>query len=221
MKMKLTVGKTIAGLLIIAGMFSLFKACQFRQEADQRTQTPAIDIPVDFSKPGEYTAPFKQTGHGCHRQTLNLHVQTNSLAEIQPSKLRAIFDLKWQITDSKGKVLMFDGFSNGSILQDIIDGDTINICSFSPLCIGEYTFSCTVVNGVPGLAGLDQRLVCNPRPCALEYLPAIIGQLIGLILLVIAGIILLVSWFLTRRKRKRLAITNSDVPSEDEPSDGH
>jgi len=199
----------IAGILVIIGVFFLFEAYGLRQEFYRQSETHPLYIPVDLSKTGEYTAPFSQTWRACHGQTINLHIPTAVLAGIAPSNLLASLDFKWQITDMKGKVIVEDNSSGCSIWQDRVDKDSISLAHFQPLDLGEYGFKCTVITGAQNLSGVDQRLVCQYRPCGLEKLPAFLTNVIGIAALVIAGIILLVVTSITKRKQRQISHPSS------------
>jgi hypothetical protein len=205
---KVPVGRTIAciiaGILVVVGVFFLFEAYRVRQEFYRQSETRPLDIAVDFSKTGEYTAPFSQTWRACHGQTINLHVPTNVLAGISPSNLLASLDFKWQITDPKGKVVVDDESSGRPLWQDRINGGSIPLVYFHPFDLGEYRFKCTVNAGAPTLSGVDQRLVCQYQPCGLEMLSAFLGNVVGIAALVIAGIILLVVTAITKRKQRQI-----------------
>ncbi len=223
MKKKRPIGRAIAcviaGVLVIAGIFFLFEAHRIRQEFYRQSETRPLDLPVDFSKPGEFMSPFPQTWRACHGQAINLHVPTNVLAEVSPSNLLASLDFEWQITDSKGKVIVDEESSGRPLWQDRMRGDSIPLVYFHPFDLGDYTFSCTVVTGASALAGLEQRLVCQYQPCGLEMLPAFLANVIGIAALVIGGIILLIVRAITKRKKRNQTTTESTVPSEGAPSD--
>lgn len=205
---KLPIGRTIAcviaGILVVVGIFLLFEAYRIRQEFYRQSETRPLDIAVDFSKTGDYTAPFSQTWRACHGQTINLRVPTNVLAGMSPSNLLASLDFKWQITDPTGKVVVDDDSSGLPLWQDRVNGDSIPLVYFRPFDLGEYMFKCIVNAGAPALSGVSQRLVCQYQPCGLEMLPAFFGNVIGIVALVIGGIILLAVTAITKRKQRQI-----------------
>lgn len=155
---------------------------------------------MDFSKPGEFTSPFPQTW-----QAINLHLPTNILAEVMPSNLLAALDFEWQITDSKGEVIIDEEFSGRQGWQDRMYVDAIPLFSFHPFDLGNYTFKCTVITGASALEGLEQRLICQYQ----EMLLASLAKVIGIVAIVNAGIILLIVLVITKIKRRKQATTKS------------
>jgi hypothetical protein len=203
---KVPIGRSIACVfavvLIITGAFFLFEAHRIRQEFYQRSETRLLDLNVDFSKPGQFTAPFRQTWRACHVQTINLHIPANILAEVSPSNLLASLDFEWQITDSEGNVVVDNKSSGHPVWQGRTDGGEIPLVDFPPFDRGDYTFKCTVATGTPHLAGIDQRLVWYYQPCDMAMVLAGFTDVIGISALVIAGIILLVVRAITKRKQR-------------------
>lgn len=209
----------IAGVLVVAGAFFLVEAYRIRQEFYRQSETRPLDLAVDLSQPGEFTAPFKQTWQACHGQAINLHVPTNALAGVSPADLLASLDFTWQIADADGKVVADNDSASDLLWDNKPYGDTIPLAYFWPVDLGEYTFSCSVVTGAPVLVGLEQHLVCQYQPCGLEMLAAVFCTGIGIAALVIAGMILLIVRAVTRRKRRDQTTTESTVSPEGAPSE--
>lgn len=199
----------VAGALAVAGAFSLSEANRIREELDRQSRARPFDLIVDLSRPGAFAGEFLQTWEVSHGQGISLHVPANVLAEVPSSNLLASLEFKWRITDSDGEVVRegevcFDETSSTAPLsQGIIHGGAIQLAYFHPFDRGTYRFNCTVVTGAPGLAGIDQRLVCHYLPCGFEMLPVIFGTITGIAALVIAGVILLVTRAVTIRRKKK------------------
>lgn len=223
MNKKLPIGRTvacvIAGLFVLAGAYFLFEGVRLRREFYEQSKTRPLDIPVDFSKPGTFTAPFPQTWQACHGQAINLQVPTNALAATGQSNLLATLRFTWHISGPDGDVVADDKSSGGLIWDDRPHGGTIPLIYFHPFDIGDYTFSCTVTTAAPALAGLEQRLVCQYQPCGLEMMIAVFSTGIGIAALVIAGIMLLIVRAITKRKNRNQTTTECTVPPEGAPSD--
>lgn len=222
MKIAFPIGRSIAGViagvLVIAGVFFLVEAYRIRKEFYRQSEARPLDMPVDLSKPGQFTAPFKQTWRACHGQTISLHVPVNALAGLSPSDLLTSLDFTWQIANEDGEIIAYDeSTGEGNWDNRSYDG-VIPLAYFRPFGLGDYIFMCTVMTGSPVLAGLEQRLVCQYQPCGLELLPAVLLKAIGIIALVISGIILLVIRAITKRKRRCQTTTKSTLSSEAAPS---
>ena len=223
MKSSLPIGRTIAcviaGLFVIAGAYFLFEGMRLRREFHEQSKTRPLDIPVDFSESGEFTAPFSQTWQGCHGQAIALHVPSNLVVEASESSLLASLAFKWQIRSVDDEIIL-DNTSEGPLMwQDKPHDGIMPLIYFTPCDLGDYTFTCTVTTGTPALSGVEQRLVCQYQPCGLELLVASFTIGIGITALVIAGIIFLIVKMITKRKRTDQTTRKSTLSSEGAPSD--
>ena len=209
---KLYVGRTItliiAAIFIFAGVFFLVEARRIRCEFYKNLKEKTIDIPVDLSQPGEFSSTLKQTWEICDSQEINLYLPT-AASQTSISELLASLKYNCQIKSSEGNIVVdanneSAGLPNGA-WEGRPDNNTIPLLYFYPFDSGMYTLTLTVTSGAPKLAGMEQRLVGQYRPCGLEMLPAVLGIAFAIICFVIAAIILLILLIIIKKhKRKQI-----------------
>jgi len=200
-----TIACVLASVLVLAGAFVLYETHRLRQEFYEGSEIRPLDLAVDFSKPGEFTTGFKQTWRPHHWQPIDLYVPPEVLAEVSPSDLLASLAFKWQITDSKGNIVDEAESSGEMDWHCQTDSNAIRLSSVRPCALGDYTFACTVISGAPALDGVDQRLVCQYKPCGIELLSLFFIEVAAIVAFVIAGVILFVVGKITKRKRQQIS----------------
>jgi hypothetical protein len=185
---------TFVGFFVITAIFFFFKACRMRQEYNCQLATRPLDISVDFSNTSVFTAPFPQTCQACCGQAIYLQVPVNSLRDTSPSNLLASLKFKWEIINSKGKVVSNNDCLPNRHFDEKLDDGLIPLsylASFNSLNLTNYTFNCTVISGAPALSGVDQRLIWKYRPCNIKMAFVNFCLIIGIAALITAGILLL------------------------------
>lgn len=173
---RLPVLRIVVAVIGIAAVCLGWQSLSKVQASFARFQTQSqglpLDMAVDLSQPSTYHAQFKQTWRACHGQSLTLRLADD---EVEPGLVTEdleSLDLKWQVFDSAGAVIT-DGRARGTeILADGFEDVQIDLAYLFPFELGDYAFTCEVVDGVPALADVDHRLVSEYRPCGVERLPA-------------------------------------------------
>lgn len=146
------------------------------RESFERFETQAeilpLDMSIDLSRPATYHAQFKQTWQACHGQSLTLQLPDHDVESGLTKESLKSLDLKWQVSDSEDSVITDGRVRGAEIDAGGFQDDQIDLAYLFPFELGEYVFTCEVVDAVPALADVDQRLISEYRPCGLELLPA-------------------------------------------------
>jgi hypothetical protein len=133
------------------------------------------DLPVDFSSPGAWQAPFSQTCAISHGESIRLWATGGAGAAI--GDFTALDGLKGslRIIDDKGEVIAESPLPGhpGSIAPP---QGAIPLAGLVPFRKGEYQIQIEVTRGAPALAGAQQRLSAEYELCGLERLPAQISR---------------------------------------------
>ncbi|MFZ2642882.1 MAG: hypothetical protein WA117_17945 [Verrucomicrobiia bacterium] len=203
--MRISIGRTIAyviaGLICAASLFLLIFAHNHRRNFYQWEQARPIDIPVDFSKPGQFTGGFVQTCHISHGEAICLAVPSNTVANTTWSKLLADLQFVSLIQDQSGHEITRVEFTGESLARDhLIDG-AILLVTFQPFENGTYRMTLTVKQGAPALRGVPQHLVARYMLCGMEKMPSFIAMVMGIGGLVIAAVILAITACVAKRKQ--------------------
>jgi len=194
----------IAAYLAYFGVESLVEAHHLGQQYEQWQTARPVDISVDLSTPGEYSGVFRQTCQSSHGEVISLHVDRDkmdtSLSVPEPLNPPAF---RCEITDSAGSVIVSDEWVNMYVRDAVDEEGVVRLFDFHPFKKGDYTFTLTVTEGAEEFAGVPQRVVASYSLCGLEGLPAALMQMLGVALLVIAGIIVVAVGVYTIRRRRR------------------
>ena len=193
----------VAAGLVVAGILFLVRAQRISSKIRGQWDTQPFDLVVDMSEPGEFAAEFEQTWGESHQQTIYLHVRSGVPAEGTEDELVAGLELEWEIRDADGEMVTEGEYREprrwgGSGRQGAIPLD-----SFEPLAVGTYTLAVTVVKGAPGLAGVEQRLVCEYVSCVMALMPGMIAGMAGLLSLAVGGILFVVVGVVTWWKKDK------------------
>ncbi|MFA6562176.1 MAG: hypothetical protein WCV00_09755 [Verrucomicrobiia bacterium] len=197
-----TIACAVAGLLCAASIFLLIFAHNHRRDFYQWKQARPIDIPVDLSKPGQFTGGFAQTCHISHGEAICLAVPTDVVAKTTWTNLLSNLRFVSQIQDRNGKEELKEEFTGEPFGRDhLIDGDFV-LLMFRPFADGTYQMALTVTQGAPALHGVPQRLVARYMLCGMELMPAIIAKMMGIGGLIIAAAIVVITVWRAKRKQK-------------------
>lgn len=202
---------SIAGVLLIVTIVFLFGYYHYDRQFTQWQDARPIDIPVDLSKPGTFSARFTQTCRVAHGEAIFLIVAASALGDTSPTELLKALRLTCVISDPGGRPVVEQEFSGETWSGSRFEGGDIDMISFLPFPEGEYDLTLTVEQGAPALAGVEQRLQARYLLCGLERFPATMSLLFGAGILVVAGIILL----LLIKSNERPSVKNSEARSSD------
>jgi hypothetical protein len=162
-----------------------------REEFQQWFRTRPISTPIDLSRPGMVTVPFRSgpVGHG---QRLYL--------EVGPEKRHAETD----ILDGLDAVLHFRGEDGREVYSTPLAGGDDNgtwFCAISSADVphGDYTLTIEVKEGAPKLAGVEQTLSSRLWICELEAVPVMLRALWAIMTGAAAGLLWL--WVIVRAVR--------------------
>lgn len=130
-----------------------------------------MQLAVDLSKPGEYTAPFRQTCGSAHATTVLLEVRPQITPCLEPRD--ALESLRAQIVIKRkdGSVVETTEIDTTRIYAD---GDDLPLVltSLPSFATGEYTATVLVESGSPELAEKQQSLFVRYQLCGMERLTA-------------------------------------------------
>jgi len=157
-----------------------------------------VDIAVDLSRPGEFTAPFIQTCSISHGESLCLMVPPGRSISVALSQVR----FQCSILDANGREIESLG------QKDRVDGSArargaLPLVTFRPFARGKYTLTFRVLQGAPDLEGAELRLFARYDLCGCEALPAAAATFGGIVGCVFSAILGLVAVLLYRSQRRR------------------
>lgn len=170
----LSVAVVCAGVTIWLAREGLLWNAKFHQWLVDRP----MDVAVDFSRPGETTAHFRQTCSVAHSEAFMLSSEFGPEAEESPEKFVQGLAGEVVIRDLAGREVVSTGLSDIGVFFLQGEISVAGLHSFPP---GDYIATIRVDKGVPSLAGKPQRLRARYLLCGLEQLPALIAGAIALV----------------------------------------
>jgi hypothetical protein len=185
----------VAAWFVVEGILGL-------KLVDRVKEARPVDMPVDFSKPGDVTADFRQLSSDAHFQALLLELPGREADNV--SALVRPLRLECTISDTEGFPIRTRTFTGEPDMhtrwtQWRPTPIVIPLVAVPPPARGNYRLTVHVTEGSPALAGLPQRLVMRYEICGLEYLSPQIDIFLGIVLGLIGGVIL----FFALRRRSR------------------
>jgi hypothetical protein len=191
-------GRIVAGAIGAAILFvavaALVSSHEQRRDADAALIAEPVHLKVDISKPGQFSGEFRQTFRAAC--TGYLQIVPESLPSSEKEALSLLKGLRghFSIVSHDGAVAYERGFGSAGFVAIPVEKDrwvpALERGRFS-FDKGVYEIRGVVDHGAPALAGVPHSLVARYGLCGLEYVPAQILSLIGIIGCVIAGLILL------------------------------
>lgn len=184
----------IAGtaLLFAAGAALFFQQGRdWHRRFDEWLVARPVDLEVDLSVPGTFSAPLLQTCSVAHAEVFELLTPDSPVtpdADVLEGLQGAL-----RVTDADGREVTAETFPPS---REVLGPRTEGLLLFRilPFPAGGYTVSLDVTSGAPALAGMRQRLVARYELCGMERLPGTIAYafsagfgLVGIVL----GVILL------------------------------
>jgi len=172
------------GLAIHCAREALCMNAEFHQWMTDRP----METTVDFSQPGEITAPFRQTCGTSHGEAIYFQCDLDEESRQNPKELFEDLSASLVITDCDGEEIDIESrdinkntvhYSNGRII----------LTGMAPFPKGDYVATIRVDSGVVALADKQQSVYAQYHICGLEQMPAMVVAAFALG----AGIIGLVS----------------------------
>jgi hypothetical protein len=180
MQPKLAMGR-IAGLLIAcAGVGTAAwcardyarKSVEFQQWLEARP----LELAVDLSPPGEFTAPIRQTCSIANAEDLCLELDPGFDQDPKSVESLRLLVATLVIRDAAGQTVARADIDGSTI--DLYPGpDAIHLTGFAPFPRGDYVATIQVRVGAPVLAGKRQVLYVKYLLCGCEQWPAAIAGL--------------------------------------------
>jgi hypothetical protein len=179
----------IALLLAAAGVVFLLDAYRYHRDFYRWQEARPVDIPVDLSQPGEFTATFLQTCRISHGEALCLVLPHERVAGTTwPSQLSNLRFL-CRILDMDGKEKMREELTDELPCGDGLLEGTIPLVWFAPFGNGTYEMTFTVTQGAPALRGVPQRLIGRYWLCGLEMRVAVGLMIMGIAAMLVAAVV--------------------------------
>jgi hypothetical protein len=189
-------------LLLGFGAKCFLDARRHQRQFDQWETAKPIDVTVDLSAPGQSTAPFHQTCSSSHSEAVLLRVPTNLLQTTTVTQLLAGLNAELEIIGQGAATPIESARAELTWGQDTIGG-AIPIFFVSPFRKGDYQARLTVTSGAPALKGVPQRLEGHYLLCGIEAMPAMIGNILGLVSTIAGGLTGIIVLCLVARGRRR------------------
>jgi len=205
---KLPIGRTIAsviaGVFVVVGVYFIVWSVQYRREFYQALEARPIDMAVDLSQPGEFSGQLHQTRRTPYLfQPLYLEVPPDVLHDVSVPDMVSKLRFNYAIADAQGKMVVESKFEGDLAASARFSQGTLQIGGFAYFETGKYTLTFRVTEGVPELAGIPQRLASSYLLCGMEMMSVLLGTVIGIASIIVAGIILLRVRAITKRKKRR------------------
>ena len=160
--------------LIVSGWFAREARRHEAEFAAWETARP-IDIPVDFSTTGRYTAVFLQTCSRAHGEVVALKLPDAVLRASSPTQLLAGVSARFELLAPGGTNVMASDEATVFWEADTLDG-AVPLFGIPDLVRGPYEARLTILRGVPALQGVPQRLEGRYLLCGLEAMPGVIAR---------------------------------------------
>ena len=165
------IGLLIVGACVVAAikwrMDWMRLAAEYRGWEDARP----INVPVDFSQPGEIKRPYRQTCDTLHGEVLELLISPNLRLDENPKEFLSDLTGEVVMTTREGRPLLSKQFDRKSFdRRDGIDQPII-IAWLDTFAVGEYSVMIRVDTGAEYLSGKEQRLVARYPLCFHEAFP--------------------------------------------------
>ena len=194
----------IGGTLLIFGAYLFWGSRQIFNRFDSWFEAKPVDIEVNFSRSGTYTAKFEQTCSISHGEIIGLEVPESALSNTDIKTLLNGLDANCIITDSNSnEIVSLELPAKGTEWGGVYFDNLIPLEQMRPFKKGTYKISISVSSGAPALAGIEQHFVARYQLCGLERMPGILLRLVSYTCFVIGGVVMLVTlWISAKRGRK-------------------
>jgi hypothetical protein len=188
------VAGTVGGAILFFGIGALVSSRDWRRECEAAQVAEPIHLTVDVSKPGEILGEFHQTFRAACSGYLQIVPQSPPSSEKEALALIKGLRGHFSIVGYDRRDVHERGIAEAGFVALPIDKDhwapalERDYFSFDK---GVYQIRLVVDHGAPALAGVPHSLVARYGLCGIEYVPAQILSLIGIVGCIIGGIILL------------------------------
>ncbi|MFI4911043.1 MAG: hypothetical protein ACIAQZ_05195 [Sedimentisphaeraceae bacterium JB056] len=199
----------IATGLIGFGTYCLIEGFRIKDHIKTNLPKSAMDIEVDFSKPGEYESEFIQHLSVSHSQTIDLFIPELDSKLLSRETLLEELEYSWQILKPDGEIYISGDSSADYTLHNESSGSYIMLIRFFPIAEGQYQFKINVTKGCEKLTATPQKLTTRYQACGMEQLYSLLPKAIGVICFIVAGIIILSVTLITKHKKKKLQQLNT------------
>jgi len=190
--------------VILAGVFSIaaiISGWQWRRyEADYQTWRDyrPCEIAIDLSRPGETTAPFRQTCGTACAESLMLQVADHAGDGQLASEWLGDLLASATVNDAYGQELAAGVIDREGIWRPV-DAGPLELGTLPAFPTGSHTLTVRVHRGAKRLAGTEQRLYARYVLCGWERRPAMMAMFTTAVLIVFAVCSL---WLAMRRQRR-------------------
>ncbi len=205
MKHKIIIVQILVGIvvafLLIFGCLQLFNAEKWRDKCKAIAETELFSIPLDLSDGGKYTASFE------YASIVHLGVILELQSEGEVLKSDDFNGLAGRVSfiDDKGNTTTSDKFNR----SDWKWADRWYILSGRRLeGDRKYTIVLEIDSRDDYSAGIKPTIVGKYATCACMLIPALILKAIGIGCFVIAGLILVITVIVLKRRKKQVARIN-------------
>jgi hypothetical protein len=201
-----TTGRKIAygtALLLLAfGIFFCVASLKLRHDFHEWEKARPVDMKIDLSETGEFSAPFLQTCTAAHSEMLCLALSPNGESSHNESNLLSEVRFTCRILNSNGSERLRQEFTGETLWQNNLFDGAIPLISLPLFEKGTYTVIITVTQPAIAFRGVLQRINARYMLCGLEMLPAHLSMILGFIAMILAALISGITFFVVRRKEK-------------------
>ena len=170
----------------VAATKSWFEAKRMSREHWQTANARPVNIAVNFSKPGEIKAQYRQAHVHSQGEILELQLSPKLESDANPKAILAELAGEIVIASLDGKPVPSTQFNHETIGGWCNqEGVLLMLVALAPFPVGEYEMTIRVDTGAEYLADTEQRLVVRYAACECEM----IGVLIATIILIGTGLI--------------------------------
>lgn len=214
---KVVLALAAAGLFAFGGI-CIRSAIQLRA-AVKEMERPLIDMPIDLSRPGEYSQEMPPVKEYFHGLALRVRIPAGTLSNRQPDQLLAGLRGEVIVNMPDGKVIHRFGFSEEDFLcptgRDVTQGSLyFAFVDRIPQYAGEQSrLTVRVDQSGAALAGVEQTLTAAYALCGLDSLNVLILAGIGTVS-VLAGLGIAIPVAVSLRKPKKVNLVQPDDPGD-------
>jgi hypothetical protein len=208
-----TIAAVVAVLFAGVGLFFVYSAVQYARRVNRAREHSPVDVAIDLSKPGEFTTPFEQTFANSHSEEIGVVLPPEALNEHPPETLLAGLNGRFEVVDANGVAVKAGDLAQSEARR--VDDGFVPLAYFHPFKPGSYELRVEVVDGAPGLVGIEQRLRGRYMLCGIEMLPALVGLILGIVALVIGGTTGLATYLVVRRRSRSGATAGTPSAAPD------
>ena len=178
MSIRRVLSSIVAAGLIAAAVYFALEYRRMDRSFHEWIDARPVTMAVDLSRPGNFSAPFRQTCQISHAEAFYLTVRPLPKGDRDNSQPLHGLDATITISDNDGNEIASLEMATG--ISSTADPDApIRLAQFAPFANGDYTVTIDVRNGAAALSGTEQTVHAEYLLCGLERLPAAIARFLA------------------------------------------